>query len=87
MELKNWLAIRVGVGLGLSVLAMDNETDLVPVGRLSVQWVVRLGRLVALTCSPFVLGPSNIDFVYDWFEVSPLAVCCEYGQLGLSFRF
>lgn len=86
MELTRWLAIRCGVGIGMAISSSGNGFVCMPMGRLTVQWAVRLGRVVSLTLSPFILGPSNIDLVYNWFN-SRFIYGGEYGQLGLSFRF
>lgn len=87
LDIMSWLAIRFGVGVGAWVY--DDDTNMYGwgVGRLTMQWVVRLGRTVSLTCAPFVFGPSYVDLMFGRAYTDTFHVSGEYCQLGLSFRF
>ena len=87
LPLCSWLAVRFGVGLGVWLYNSDGRTCCWGIGRLMMQWVVQLGRTVSLTCSPFIVGPSYLDFMFGKDDWQRFAMGGEYVQLGLSFRF
>lgn len=87
LDITSWLAIRFGVGVGAWVYEDNVNMYGWGIGRLTMQWVVRLGKVVSLTCSPFVVGPSYVDLMFGRAYTDTFHVSGEYCQLGLSFRF
>ncbi len=85
--LCRWLALRVGAGIGVSIYQEGTSAYSNVLGRIMIQWVVRLGRVTSMTFSPLLVGPSWLDIRAGAMAMDPVEVCCDYLQLGFSFRF
>ena len=84
LPLFRWLALRLGIGIGMAIYQSDIHSYSAVMGRIMIQWVVQLGNVVSLTLSPILVGPSCLDIGY-----SPIGIeeSCDMMQIGLSFRF
>lgn len=87
LPLFRWLALRVGAGVGMAIYQSDRHNYGAVMGRIMIQWVVRLGKVASLTFSPILMGPSCLDIGYSPISHNYLEESCDMLQFGLSFRF
>lgn len=87
LPLFRWLALRLGIGIGMAIYQSDIHSYSAVMGRIMIQWVVQLGNVVSLTLSPILVGPSCLDIGYSPIGIRSIEESCDMMQIGLSFRF